>query len=249
MDIIWKISDSDITKVQNFVGENTNAFVEYRISKNIDRKNISVDKNSILKSVIMGLLTSLQSSGPNSKVAKFIRLKPFPLSVENILKANNIEGFLRITLKENGLNRFKNKIPYFFATNYSRLQNSNWEIINDLTNKLDGKATKEIERTIADNIQDSFIGFGPKQSRNILQTLGLTKYEIPIDSRIISWLNEFGFPISLSSAALQDKNYYHFVLDGIQFLCDRAQIYPCILDAAIFSSNDNGEWTAENSIY
>ena len=84
---------------------------------------------------------------------------------------------------------------------------------------------------------------------SISQSLGLTKYEIPIDSRITNWLNNFGFPVSLTSSPLGDKGYYHFVSDGIQELCIKARIYPCLLDAAIFSSFDNGEWTDENTIF
>ena len=112
-----------------------------------------------------------------------------------------------------------------------------------------GNATKEIEREIADEIDDMLIGFGPKQSRNLLQALGLTKYEIPIDSRITTWLNDFGFPIKLSATGLQDKAYYHFVSDGFQILCKHAKVYPCVLAATIFSYYDNGLWTSENSVY
>ena len=170
------------------------------------------------------------------------------MTEETISIENNIENFIRRTLQQNGLNRFINKIPNYFATNYGRLLESDWKIINEMAS-LNGQAAKETERNIADNLDDIFIGFGPKQSRNFLQALGLTKYEIPIDSRIIGWLNDFGFPVTLKSAALQDKGYYHFVSDGIQTLCERSRIYPCILDAAIFSSLDNNEWTEENNIY
>ncbi|MCK9270029.1 MAG: hypothetical protein WC271_07755 [Bacteroidales bacterium] len=114
------------------------------------------------------------------------------------------------------------------------------------------KSTPEspvINLSRSDNLQVDFNGFGPKQSRNFLQALGLTKYEIPIDSRITTWLNDFGFPVTLTSSPLGDKGYYHFVSDGIQELCEKAEIYPCILDAAIFSSFDNDEWTDENTIF
>ena len=33
-------------------------------------------------------------------------------------------------------------------------------------------------------MSERLAGFGPKQARNLLQGLGLTRYEIPIDSRI-----------------------------------------------------------------
>jgi len=248
MNIIWDINDNDINRVNDFVAQHNNAFVAYRISKNINRHNIRIDKNRILKSLIMCLLTSQQRSGPNSPIGVFLRQHPFPLTEEIISVESNLENFLQATLKQNGLNRFIKKIPNYFATNYDRLRKNNWKILNDIEG-LNGQSTKETERIIADNLHDTLIGLGPKQSRNFLQALGLTKYEIPIDSRITDWLNDFGFPVTLKSTALQDKGYYHFVSDGIQILCDRAGIFPCVLDAAIFSSFDNNEWTEENSIY
>jgi hypothetical protein len=81
-----------------------------------------------------------------------------------------------------------------------------------------------------------------------MQSLGLTKYEIPIDSRITKWLNDFGFPVTLSANVLSDQNYYNFVLDGFQKLCSAAEIYPCVMDAAIFASNDP-DWPEELLIW
>lgn len=85
----------------------------------------------------------------------------------------------------------------------------------------------------------TFAGIGPKQARNLLQGLGLTRYEIPIDSRISKWLEEFGFPVPLSAAALSDGRYYHFISTAIVELCEHCDVYPCVLDAAVFSSVDN----------
>ena len=104
-------------------------------------------------------------------------------------------------------------------------------------------------KEVADFIDDSFAGFGPKQARNLLQSLGLTRHEIPIDSRITKWLNEFGFPVRLSASALADPNYYCFVMDGFQALCRACEVAPCVLDAAIFASFDGGGWTEENIVW
>jgi len=49
--------------------------------------------------------------------------------------------------------------------------------------------------------------------------------------------------------ALQDRNYYNFVSDGFQKLCEACDITPCVLDAAIFSSFDEGKWTEENVVW
>ncbi len=107
----------------------------------------------------------------------------------------------------------------------------------------------ETERRAAEFIDAKFVGFGPKQSRNLLQWLGLSRYETPIDSRITKWLNDFGFPVRLSGTALSDPSYYDFVSDGVQRLCEVCKITPCVLDAAIFSSFDQGKWTEENLAY
>ncbi len=91
-------------------------------------------------------------------------------------------------------------------------------------------------------MDNNLSGFGPKKARNLLQELGLTIYEIPIDSRITKWLNKFGFPFKLSSTALSDRNYYNMILDGFQRVCEETGIYPCVLDAAIFASFDQESW-------
>ena len=240
MEINWTIGNDDIIKVKDFVAKHNSPFVDRVIERNVKRQNIRIDRDAILKNKIMCLLTSQQPSGPNSKIGCFLRLNPFPVTYQAISETDNIENFVRLTLLQNGLNRFINKIPTFFADNFQQLEANNWKIFSDIENKLIGQNTQKKERTLADQINDTFKGFGPKQSRNFLQALGLTRYEIPLDSRITSWLNDFGFPITLSSIALQDKGYYHFVSDGFQTLCANADIYPCVLDATIFSSFDNG---------
>lgn len=82
-----------------------------------------------------------------------------------------------------------------------------------------------------------------------MQILGLTRYEVPIDSRIIKWLNERGFPVSLRSQSLSDPGYYALVNDGIRELCRAAGTYPCVLDAVVFSMVDGGAWTEENLVF
>jgi len=248
MNISWNISEQDIQKVKGILNENNNPFFKNRRERNVEQKNIVINKDTVIKTMIMCLLTSQQRSGPNSVVGQFLKLEPFPITYKTISKTENIEDLIKQTLRKNGLTRYINRISKFFTTNINKIQNDNWRIIHELENL---KITDSIveERKLADKIDDIFDGFGPKQSRNFLQSLGLTKYEIPIDSRITNWLNRFGFPVTLTSSPLGDKGYYHFVSDGIQELCIKAQIYPCLLDAAIFSSFDNGEWTEENTIF
>lgn len=248
MNINWNITQADIDKVKKVIADNDNAFLKSRNLRNVEKQNIVIDKDKIIKTMIMCLLTSQQRSGPNSMVGQFLRLDPFPVTIEKLKKTNNVEEFVKNTLKESGLTRYVNRISSFFASNYKKIVERNWTLIKELE-EIKTADSKIEERNIADKLANEFKGFGPKQSRNFLQALGLTKYEIPIDSRITNWLNDFGFPITLTSSPLGDTGYYHFVSDGIQELCEKAKIYPCILDAAIFSSFDNDEWTDENTIF
>ncbi|MCQ4139627.1 hypothetical protein [Chryseobacterium sp. EO14] len=248
MNINWSITQTDINRIRKVVADNDNAFLKSRYLRNVEKQNIVINKEKIIQTMLMCLLTSQQRSGPNSTVGQFLRFDPFPITNDILLECNNLEQFIRTTLQQNGLTRYVNRISIFFTTNYTKINNDNWSLIDTLQ-ELINSDSKLKERQIADNLANEFDGFGPKQSRNFLQALGLTKYEIPIDSRITNWLNDFGFPLRLTSLPLSDVGYYHFVSDGIQNLCEKAKIFPCILDAAIFSSFDNDEWTYENTIF
>ena len=105
----------------------------------------------------------------------------------------------------------------------------------------------EYERRAADFFDDRFWGLGPKQARNMLQMLGLTRFVVPIDSRIVKWMKDIGFPVS--GGGLGDRGYYEFLEDGLQLLCHACDVSPCILDAAVFASRDRREWTDEESMW
>ena len=249
MEISWLITQHDIDSVKKFIEQNQNPFVAARVRRNIHKEDLEINEDSVLRSMVMCILTSQQRSGPNTPVGQFLQKVPFPLTLEVLSSTGDPEEFIRTTLQSNGLNRYINKIPKFLVSNYKCLQATNWKIINLIKEQLKSESNNKSERELANYINNNFQGFGPKQSRNFLQTLGITRYEIPIDSRITTWLNDFGFPVTLTSIALQDREYYEFVSDGIQHLCERAEILPCVLDAAIFSSFDKGQWTEENVIY
>ncbi len=122
-----------------------------------------------------------------------------------------------------------------------------WQQIFDGLIPLFNGATKFEERKCAEMINDTLLGFGPKQSRNLLQLLGLTKYEIPIDSRITKWLEKYGLQIK-SPSTLSNKRYYNQISDFIQSICENIGEYPCVLDAVIFSSYDV-EWDEKKLIW
>lgn len=66
--------------------------------------------------------------------------------------------------------------------------------------------------------------------------MGLSKYEIPLDSRMVKVLKALEFPVPLSAKALADESYYCFIEDGIQQLMAEIDVYPCVFDACAFAS-------------
>jgi thermostable 8-oxoguanine DNA glycosylase len=124
------------------------------------------------------------------------------------------------------------------VTNLERMNDDLWNQTRHVLETVRIERTQLTEKEAAEFIGREYKGFGPKQSRNLLQWLGLTRFEIPLDSRLIKWLNEFGFPVELSAKGLADRHYYNFVSEGVQALCEKSGVFPCILDAAVFSSFD-----------
>lgn len=235
MNINWEISGSDIKKVVDFVNQHKDPFVENRINRNINRQNINIDKDIILKTMLMCLVTYSQDTGSESNTDIFFRKQPNLLTYPFLFKATDMDYAISKILKINGLEKNIKKITKCFIHNFYLLEETDWKLETELNNFLIDKSTKHTERVLADRIDDFFKGFGSKQARNFLQSLGLTKYEIPIDDILINWMKDFGYPILFSTVALQDKAFYHFVSDGIQLLCEKSNIFPCVLDAAIFS--------------
>lgn len=243
MRLLWEIEEADVIRVKEFYDEHKdNGFVYYRFRRNVERDLPELSRDLLWKSMVACLLTTQQRSGPKSAVSRFMGSKPFLLSYEQCKQAQE-EGSLR-QFAESILSRFGGirRSPTLAGQvqdNFIWLESSGWSNVDSVVRELNESQTHESEVEAADFIDDNLKGFGPKQARNLLQLLGLTKYEIPIESRITKWLNDFGFPVRLSAVSLADRNYYVFVSEGFRKLCAASDLYSCMLDAAIFSSFDN----------
>lgn len=254
MKISFYTEEVEILGIQNFIENNQGPFTQRRIRRNINREGLSIDKDIILKAIMMCLLTSQQRSGPNSPVAQFLRLTPFPITYDQVKQERDVKKFIMEKIEGKGI-RFPENIGTYLEHNFQYHESNDWEIVETLKEVLEkppGRAKeRELVRKILkkDKKDKRWIGIGPKQSRNFLQVLGISQYETPIDSRIVKWLKARDFPIPLSSGALSDNGYYEFVVDAICELCAMAEVFPCVLDAAIFSSFDGGKWTEENAIF
>lgn len=256
MKIDWEIENEDIQRIKEFVDSRMNrSFVKNRIARNVDGPVPAFNREVFWNWMILCLLTTQQRSGPDSSVTRFTFIKPFPLSLRECREQANLSEFVEHIITDFGGLRRARTIGAQVASNLKWLDEIGWPEIENSANELtDCRRRKPqlddriIERNAAKVVMDGLKGFGPKQSRNLWQTLGLTRFEIPADSRIIKWFNRFGFPLKLSASALSDTHYYNFVMDGIQEVCDASNVYPCVLDAAIFADFDP-EWPENKLIW
>jgi hypothetical protein len=249
MKLQWIIEDADVEQVSRFIHKlKDDAFVKERIRRNLASDKQPISREDFWDWMIGCLLTTQQRSGPKSPVARFLS-KPFRLRLELCEPHSDLAEFVRTTLTEFGGIRFTTKIGGQVEKNLRLVQGEHWtQCFSHLdTVCLDG--TIETERRAANFIEEHFTGFGPKQSRNLLQCLGLTRYVLPLDSRLTKWFNKFGFPIRLSANLLSERAYYEFIEDAVQELCKRCDVYPCVLDAAIFASFDDGGWETADVIW
>lgn len=240
--------DRDIERIKFFLNErSTISFVEDRYKRNVSLDFIpQFSQDKFWYILIQCLLSSQQKSGPESPINKFIKTRPFPLSLVVCREAKELQQLVDSKFEEYQGIRFKQNISKYLVKNFYWLENGGWQIIQDIADRLKKQRTrpplsehKEIERKCANETADFLLGIGPKQSRNLWQTIGYFRYEIPIDSRIVKWLKyDIKFPIPFSAKALQDQDYYHFICDRIQELCIECKVLPCILDATVFSREE-----------
>lgn len=236
----------DIDKIHDLLKnqKNDNLCID-RAKRNVEVSSIKFSKEEFWHVMIGCLLTTQQNSGPKSAVSRFLDKDPFPLSLNSCEKERVKEYTEKILTDFRGI-RFPKKIGEYVDENLRRLTVGGWHNIAFEAEKLAQLKAREpifedikYERLAANFIMNNLKGFGPKQSRNLWQWLGYTRFEIPLDSRVIKWLNSNNiFPMKITSTALSDIYYYEMVLDWIQKLCVDADVLPCMLDAAIFSSFD-----------
>jgi hypothetical protein len=206
---------------------------------NTESKAEPPTKEAFWKHLVLSLVTSQQRSLPGSLVDLFEKKVPFPLELQTYESMND-EKVLEI-LKHF---RFGKPVTGYLRINYGRLFGAGdlWSIVKPKLEHLlrqrnnsnpPDLSHKEIEREVSRLLASSLKGIGPKQSRNLLQWLGLTRYEIPLDRRVVGWLGDnldWNIPID----SLKDEKEYEFWLDRLQSVCDAAGVLPTVFDAAAF---------------
>jgi thermostable 8-oxoguanine DNA glycosylase len=123
---------------------------------------------------------------------------------------------------------------------FSLLEAGEWKALRAQLDTLVTNTTQKKERAVVSYLLrgKKYPGLGQKQARNFIQWLGLSRYEVPLDSRVLKKLREFGSSFVPSSAALTDEAVYSYIQEGLQSIAKHLGIYPCELDACIFASFD-----------
>ena len=240
MELIWRFTDEDVARVRTVVeAQSESAFVQLRIRRNVEQPPVSMTLEAFWEEMVNCILTTQQKSGPDAPINRLANVQPYPLGYARYREVADARVFATAVLTEFGGIRFINRIPDYLARNFAALEAGLWERTLPVIEALIVDRSPVSERAAATFLDKEYIGLGPKQARNVLQGLGLARYEIPIDSRVAGWLNENGFPWNLTSTPLADRATYEFVLDGVQMLCAQAGILPCVFDAAVFASKDS----------
>lgn len=241
MHLKWDVRTDTLEKWRKFVDANIdNQFVIDRRKRNITRRSIDLSDGRIWHVLVGCQVTTQQRSGPKSKVSKFLSSKKSPaLDYERCVKSRNRVAFLESQLEKAELWRFK-VIAKNLSITLRYFETDGMDELRERLETIRKNSSIKKERKVADFLCGSkmYPGLGPKQSRNFIQWLGLSRYEIPIDSRITKVMKRMGCAFVPSGNALGDKTVYILVQDVLQEIATELGIYPCVLDACIFSSFD-----------
>jgi hypothetical protein len=246
MRLTWHFTETDLKAVRRIVQQHDDhPIMVDRRERNLASHKPAVSRERFWRALMLALLTTQQPSGPKSAVSRFLATQPFPLSYRLCQASARRAAFATEALVSFGGIRRHGLIGSAVEANLDLLDSGEWLIVQSKLKPLASLTDASTERAAADYLADRFMGLGPKQARNLLQVLGLTRYEIPIDSRVAKWLRSIGFPVPVSASALSDRDYYCFVLDGVQRLCEAVGVFPCVVDGAVFASFDQEEWSTE----
>lgn len=235
----WSISDRAMSQWQRLVEENWHKpLPSRRRARNVHRsEDIDLTPKAIWRVLIGCQVTTQQRSGPNAPATRFLESDSPALSLSKCRGTSDLPAMLERECREAGLRR-----SVTIASNLTRtlggLQSPGaWKELISRLETLKSHTTIGKEREVVGYLMSgAFPGLGHKQARNCIQWLGLSRYEVPLDSRVLKRLREFGATFVPAGAAMTDEAVYLFVQCLVQQIAKALNIYPCELDACIFAS-------------
>lgn len=235
----WTIDQTSLAQWKRLVDDHSKRKLPQRRHEvNVRRIGIDLSKKNLWRALVGCQVTTQQRSGPKSVVSKFLNSKSPALSTTACRNATNLHGMLEHEVSRAGLRRAPT-IAGNLASIWARLDAGEWKGLIEQLETLRTYPTILKERSVVDYLLGGkYPGLGQKQARNFIQWVGVSRYEIPLDSRVLKKMKEFGASFVPSGSALTDKTVYLFVQDCLQQVSRSLEIYPCMLDACIFSSFD-----------
>lgn len=218
-------------------------FFEARKKRNIEQARLQRTPEVYWRILVGCVVTTQQRSGPGTIVGEFVNREPFPLRL-SVFENRDPVQVARETLSDNGLPG-KQKGRYI-GENYNWFTSGGADYLEQISRQLEKLPSEPVQGRIFEEtmaalaIKPYLLGIGPKQSRNFWQWLGLSQWEIPLDSRVLGWLKELpDIPpeVQVSQSSLSDEETYRAVVSWIQALSREVGTKPCLLDAAVFISN------------
>jgi hypothetical protein len=249
MQIHWTLDEREVNSVRDLIAASIgNTFVIQRMRDNVTGEPPRFCRDEFWRVMLGCLLTTQQRSGPGRPVQRFLGRKLFSPSLQDCA-SGNAELLVKAELNSFGGIRRGDTIATQAQANLAWLESGGWKVLEATFARLGEQRARPPrcadvaeERAAADVVRGQLRGFGPKQSRNLWQWVGLTRYEIPLDSRITKWLKKnTGLPVEISAAGLADPGCYDLVMSAVHALCTGADVLPCVFDAAVFASYDR-DW-------
>jgi len=234
MFVEWKITKADIKIVQTALQRAAGTDILKNRTFMIKNPVKEISQELFWEKLVISRFTTQVRITRNGALTKLPRDTNFPFELEAISRMRSPSKLITI-MNRYHVGRDRETAAIEFMANARWITTNGWIDICSKLSPLFGTHGYEEEREAAEFLRLNLKGIGPKQSRNLLQTLGLIWYETPIDSRVTKWLNnELSFPLVVTPQALADPAVYHSILDGVRALCERSDVLPTLLDAAVF---------------
>jgi len=245
----WTLTNDDRRRVRELMDMmHDNALVRCRRERNLSPSE-APSHAQVWWEIVACQLSTQQRSGPDSPIARLLQKDPFPLALDAVEAAEDRDAMVQhVLVSAGGVHRYR-VLGRYLADNLNTLEQGAWEDFDKQFQSLCPAATLQDERRSAAVVRDALLGIGPKQSRNLLQGLGLSRFVLPIDSRIVKWLNGGFAPWEITAKPLGDEAYYALVEDMVQVLSQAADVTPCELDAAVFARVDGDGWNEAKLVW
>jgi|ERR1035438_1338095 hypothetical protein len=239
----FQTTEIDVDRVrQLLVDRKEDPYVCERMKENVLGPAPKFDGERFWYVLIGCLLTTQQKSTAGHPVDRFLSLSKFPLTLAHC--QNEVEEVVKEALTKFGGIRMAPTIGHRAGVNHAWLEKDCWPRVERWFGRLAAQRAcspevghAKLERDAARFAEVRLTGIGPKQSRNLWQWLGLTRYETPLDSRVVGWINT-NLSVKMETEQLGDQGYYECVMDYVQEVCRRAGVLPCMWDAAAFDNSN-----------